>query len=102
MKNEEIKNEYEKETGKLIIETLNERNLSPINMKGILVHSHGPFVWGETANDAVHNAVVLEELAKMAAHTETLNVHVKKMQDELLDKHFLRKHGENAYYGQKK
>ena len=102
MKIEEIKNEYEKETGKLIIETLNERNLSPINMKGILVHSHGPFVWGETANDAVHNAVVLEELAKMAAHTETLNVHVKKMQDELLDKHFLRKHGENAYYGQKK
>ena len=102
MKIEKIKNEYEKETGKLIIETLNERNLSPINMKGILVHSHGPFVWGETANDAVHNAVVLEELAKMAAHTETLNVHVKKMQDELLDKHFFRKHGENAYYGQKK
>ena len=102
MKIEEIKSEYEKETGKLIIETLNERNLSPSNMKGILVHSHGPFVWGETADDAVHNAVVLEELAKMAAHTETLNTHVKKMQDELLDKHFLRKHGENAYYGQKK
>ena len=102
MKIEEIKSEYEKETGKLIIETLKDRNISPDNMKGILVQSHGPFVWGDNPDDAVHNAVVLEELAKMAANTEMLNTHVKKMQDELLDKHFLRKHGKDAYYGQKK
>ena len=67
---------------------------------GVLVNSHGPFSWGKNAKEAVHNSVVLEEVAKMAMFTEQLNKDVKQMQQELLDKHFLRKHGENAYYGQ--
>ena len=67
----------------------------------VLVRSHGPFAWGKDPGDAVHNAVVLEELAFMAFHTEALNPAVRPMQQELLDKHYLRKHGKNAYYGQK-
>lgn len=98
---EEIKGEYEKETGKVIIETFKNRNISADDIPAVLVNSHGPFAWGKDPMDSVHNAVVLEELAQMAFQTESLNKEVSKMQEELLNKHFLRKHGANAYYGQK-
>lgn len=96
---QEIAGEYEKETGSVIIETFKEKSADDI--PAVLVYSHGPFTWGTDPENAVHNAVVLEELAFMAAQTETLHPNVTKMQQELLDKHYLRKHGKNAYYGQK-
>ena len=96
---EEIGGAYERETGSVIIETFEGRN--PDDIPAVLVHSHGPFTWGTDAHNAVHNAVVLEELAFMAFHTMQLNPGIAPMQRELLDKHYLRKHGENAYYGQK-
>ena len=99
---EEIAGEYEKETGTVIIETFEKRNINPKFVPAVIVNSHGPFTWGKNAAEAVYNSVVLEELAKMATFTEQVNKDVKPMQQELLDKHFLRKHGENAYYGQKK
>jgi len=102
MTSEEIAGEYEKETGTVIIETFEKRNINPKFVPAVIVHSHGPFTWGKDAAEAVHNSIVLEELAKMAMFTEQVNKDVKPMQQELLDKHFLRKHGENAYYGQKK
>ncbi len=102
MTNEEIKGEYELETGKVIVETFRERNIDGNFMPAVLVASHGPFAWGKNAMDAVHNSVVLEELAVMAMNTEMINPDILNMQSELLDKHFLRKHGPNAYYGQKK
>ena len=95
---EEIAGEYEKETGNVIIETF--RKINENDIPAVLVNSHGPFAWGTDPMNAVHNAVVLEELAFMALHTEMLNPDVSKMQQELLDKHYLRKHGKNAYYGQ--
>ncbi|MEE1066357.1 MAG: L-ribulose-5-phosphate 4-epimerase [Acutalibacteraceae bacterium] len=97
---EEIGGEYEKETGNVIIETF--KGIDENTIPAVLVNSHGPFTWGTDPENAVHNAVVLEELAFMALHTEVLNPDVKVMQQELLDKHFLRKHGKNAYYGQDK
>lgn len=98
---EEIGGEYEKETGKVIVETFVGKN--PDDIPAVLVKSHGPFTWGKDCLEAVHNSVVLEELAMMAWHTEnTCGVQMQPMQQELLDKHFLRKHGANAYYGQKK
>ena len=96
---EEIRGEYEKETGNVIIETFEGKSVDDI--PAVLVHSHGPFIWGTDPHNAVHNAVVLEELAFMAFHTEALNPGTSPMQQELLDKHFLRKHGKHAYYGQK-
>ena len=93
----EIAGEYEKETGTVILETIGE---NAADIPAVLVHSHGPFAWGKTAADAVHSAVVLEEVAFMAWHTMMLNPTHGVMQQELLDKHFLRKHGKNAYYGQ--
>jgi L-ribulose-5-phosphate 4-epimerase len=95
---EEIQAEYEKETGTLIIETFQGKN--PDAVPGVLVQSHGPFTWGTDAMDAVHNAVVLEELAFINLHTLMLTPDIQPMQQELLDKHYLRKHGANAYYGQ--
>jgi len=95
---EEIGGEYEKETGNVIIETFEGK--SPDDIPAVLVHSHGPFSWGTDPHNAVHNAVVLEELAFMAFHTERINPGKETMQQELLDKHYLRKHGKNAYYGQ--
>ena len=95
---EEIAGRYEYETGKVIIETFEGR--SPDEIPAVLVHSHGPFAWGKDPMNAVHNAVVLEELAFMAYHTQMLNPGICPMQQELLDKHYLRKHGRNAYYGQ--
>lgn len=99
MIDEEIKSEYEENTGKVIAE--NFRNISPDDVPAVLVKSHGPFTWGKDCMEAVHNAVVLEETAMMAFNTLTLNKEIAPMQKTMLDKHFLRKHGANAYYGQK-
>jgi L-ribulose-5-phosphate 4-epimerase len=96
----EIEGEYEKETGLVIKETFQEKN--PDSIPAVLVHSHGPFAWGTDSMDAVHNAVVLEEVAFMNFHTVMLETGIPPMQQELLDKHYLRKHGTNAYYGQTK
>ena len=95
---EEIGGEYEKETGKVIIETF--KGLDPSAVPGVLVYSHGPFTWGKDPMEAVHNAVVLEEVAFMDWHAMMLEPGQGPMQQELLDKHYLRKHGKNAYYGQ--
>ena len=96
----EVDNAYEQETGNVIIETFEKQGLDPVAMPGVLVAKHAPFAWGRNANEAVHNAVVLEEVAKMALHTFQLNRYVGSMDQFLLDKHYLRKHGANAYYGQ--
>ena len=95
---EEIAGAYELETGHVIVETFAGK--SPDDIPAVLVHSHGPFAWGTDPRNAVHNAVVLEELAFMAFHTEALAPGKEPMQQALLDKHYLRKHGKNAYYGQ--
>ena len=97
---QEIAGEYEKETGNVIIETFKERNIDAAQVPAVLVASHGPFAWGKDAMNAVHNAVVLEEVAFMALNAMQLNPGLGAMQQELLDKHYLRKHGANAYYGQ--
>ena len=95
---EEIKNGYELNTGLVIAEALNGQD--PLHLPAAIVYSHGPFVWGETAAKAVYNAVILEEIARMAAITVSISP-AGDIDQELLDKHFLRKHGKNAYYGQK-
>ena len=97
---EEIGGAYERETGNVIVETFRLRNLDPMQVPAALVYSHGPFAWGKDAQDAVHQAVVLEECAFMAFHARMLNPGLGPMQQELLDKHYLRKHGAGAYYGQ--
>lgn len=94
---EEIQGEYEKETGKVIVETFSKIN--PNDIPAVLVHSHGPFTWGKNAAKSVENAIVLEETAMMAWNTLYLNPKAQ-LQQALLDKHYLRKHGSNAYYGQ--
>lgn len=94
----EIGGEYEKETGTVIIEAF--RSIDPMTIPAVLVKSHGPFTWGKDASEAVHNAVVLEEAAFMNYHALSLNPQAGRIQQELLDRHYLRKHGENAYYGQ--
>jgi L-ribulose-5-phosphate 4-epimerase len=98
----EIKGSYELETGRVIVETF--VNLDPYQIPAVLVKNHGPFIWGKDVTDAVHNAVVLENLAKMAYYTESISLGGKSepMPQFLLDKHYLRKHGVNAYYGQNK
>ncbi|MDE1549575.1 L-ribulose-5-phosphate 4-epimerase [Jeotgalibaca caeni] len=98
----EIEQDYEKNTGTVIIETFAERSIQPEQVPGVLVNDHGPFTWGTSAKNAVHNAVVLEQVAEMTYHTLQLNPHGITMDQALLDKHYLRKHGKNAYYGQKK
>ena len=101
MSEAEIRSDYELNTGKVIVETFETQQLDAAQMPGVLVQSHGPFTWGESPGDAVHNAVVLEELAEMAWKTRLINSEVSSMQQTLLDKHYLRKHGPGAYYGQK-
>ena len=96
----EIAGEYELETGHVIIETFQSRGIDPAQVPAVLVCSHGPFAWGTDALNAVHNAVVLEEVAFMAFHAMALTPGLPPVQQELLDKHYLRKHGANAYYGQ--
>ena len=98
MTDAEVAGEYEKETGKVIIETFKDRD--PAAVPAVLVFSHGPFAWGIDPMNAVHNAVVLEEIAFMDWHAMVLNPLCGPMQQTLLDKHYLRKHGKNAYYGQ--
>lgn len=95
---EEISGNYEEETGNVIIETLKDKN--PLEIPSIVVKNHGPFSWGDSPESAVYNAVVLEKVAEMAYRTMTLNNNVKRVEQYLLDKHYLRKHGSNAYYGQ--
>lgn len=95
----EIAGEYEKETGKVIVETF--KDVPALEVPAVLVREHGPFTWGRTPSDAVYHSVVLEEVSKMAFHTALLAQDMASMQQALLDKHFLRKHGKNAYYGQK-
>jgi len=97
---DEINGKYEYETGKVIIETLNERKFKPLEMPGIIVFNHGPFTWGKSSKEAVHNAKVLEEVAKMSYRAEKINDSIKAIDEALLNKHYLRKHGKNAYYGQ--
>ena len=99
---EEIAGQYELETGNVIIETFKQRNIDPAQVPAVLVHSHGPFTWGTDPFNAVHNAVVLEEVAFMDFHAMALTPNLPPMQQELLDKHYLRKHGPGAYYGQDK
>ncbi|MCS7337301.1 MAG: L-ribulose-5-phosphate 4-epimerase [Verrucomicrobiae bacterium] len=99
MKPREIKTDYELNTGRVIVERF--RRLDPMSVPGVLVASHGPFTWGPTVEKAVENAVVLEQVARLALETLRLNPRVRPMQRALLDKHFLRKHGPGAYYGQK-
>ncbi|MBG0523699.1 L-ribulose-5-phosphate 4-epimerase [Enterobacter cloacae] len=95
----EVEGEYELNTGKVIIETLGESE--PLHMPGIVVYQHGPFAWGKDAHDAVHNAVVMEEVARMAWIACDINPQLQGIDDYLMNKHFMRKHGPNAYYGQK-
>ena len=97
----EIKINYEANTGDVIVETFEKAKYNPLQHPAVLVASHGPFTWGKDVRDAVHNAAVLEFIARL--NSETLRIHpkIKPMQQTLLDKHFLRKHGPDAYYGQK-
>lgn len=99
MTDDEINGDYEVETGNVIVETMQQSD--PSAMPGVLVHSHAPFCWGKDAIQAVHNAVVLEEVAKLAYRSVSLNASIDSMQQSLLDKHYLRKHGVHAYYGQR-
>ncbi|NLM37492.1 MAG: L-ribulose-5-phosphate 4-epimerase [Firmicutes bacterium] len=94
----EIKGDYELNTGKVIVERFSKLNY--LDYPGVLVASHGPFTWGKDPATAVHNSVVLEEIAKIAFHTIVLNGKVQAISQDLLDKHYLRKHGAGAYYGQ--
>ena len=98
LERKEVEQEYEKNTGEVIVETL--ENKDPIAIPGVIVHQHGPFTWGKEINDAVYNAVVLEEIAKMAYRTTNLSSGILPIDDYLLNKHYKRKHGEDAYYGQ--
>ena len=95
---EEVQDAYEKNTGLVIIETF--KGMNPMHVPGVLCKNHGPFTWGKDAAEAVHNSVVLEEIAKMNLMTEQLNANMVPAPEYLQDKHFLRKHGPNAYYGQ--
>ncbi len=99
MTQEEISLAYEANTGAVIVETF--KNLNPNFIPGVLVKNHAPFTWGKDAGEAVHNSVVLEEIAMMAIQCKSMNPLIKPMPQTLLDKHFLRKHGSGAYYGQK-
>lgn len=98
----EIDEAYELNTGILIVDHFRENNIDPEAMPVVLCKNHGPFAWGTDAHNAVHNAVVLEEVAKMAARCEMINPQVQPAPQELQDKHYFRKHGANAYYGQSK
>jgi len=99
MTEKEIRRDYETETGNVIVECFRKQNIDPLHVPGVLVSNHGPFSWGKDAADAVHNAVVLEEVAKMAFLTHSLNPQLPT-NSALAEKHFMRKHGPKAYYGQ--
>ena len=99
---DEIEEAYETNTGMLIVNEFNARELDPVAVPAVLCKNHGPFAWGKDAHEAVHNSVVLEEVAKMAYRAETINPRIQPAPQELQDKHYYRKHGANAYYGQGK
>ena len=96
----EVENDYETNTGKVIIETIETRDYNPFSIPGIVVKNHGPFAWGTSPSNAVYNAVVMEKIAEMDIKTLSLNPN-SEMKQYILDKHYMRKHGPNAYYGQK-
>ena len=98
----EIDRGYEEETGNAIVETFRERGIKPMEVPGVLLHGHGPFTWAKEAKGAVLNAVVLDEVCKTNLFARQLNAFAEELPQRILDKHYLRKHGENAYYGQKK
>ena len=98
----EIDRGYEQETGNAIVETFRERGIKPMEVPGVLLHGHGPFTWAKDAKGAVLNAVVLDEVCKTNLFARQLNAFAEELPQRILDKHYLRKHGENAYYGQKK
>lgn len=100
LSDEELKSAYEHNTGVVIEECFNEQAIDPLSVPAVLVAGHGPFTWGKSAIDAVHNAKVLEQCCKMAARAERLNPEMQAIEQSLLDKHYLRKHGKDAYYGQ--
>ena len=97
----ELEEDYEKNTGKVIIETFQNRNIDPVAVPAVICHSHGPFTWGKDAAQAVYHAVVLEEVAKMALFTRQIDPAAAPAPQSMQDKHYLRKHGPNAYYGQR-
>ena len=99
---EELDEDYELNTGKIIVETFTERGIDPKAVPGVICFSHGPFTWGKDAAQAVYHAVVLEEVAKMAIYTRQVRPEALPAPQRILDKHYLRKHGPGAYYGQKK
>ena len=99
---EEVNSDYEFNTGKVIIETFNNRKLDPVAVPGVICRNHGPFTWGKDAAQAVYHAVVLEEVAKMAMYTITIDPDTPEAPQYIFDKHYLRKHGPGAYYGQGK
>ena len=101
MTEEEVKGDYELETGNVIVNCIEKRKVNPVHTPGVLVKNHGPFAWGKDADNAVYNAVVMEQVAKMAFVSFCVNPHTT-MNPLLVEKHFSRKHGPNAYYGQKK
>lgn len=96
----EVRNDYEENTGNVIIETFLDRKIKPEEVPGVLVSGHGPFTWGETPLKAVENSLILDEVCLMAKETELINQRISSIPSYLLDKHYLRKHGKNAYYGQ--
>lgn len=96
----EVATAYEEETGNVIVETFRNRQLDPLACPAVVVYGHGPFTWGESVEKALQNSIVLDEVADMALGTELLNQRIEPIDDYLLDKHYLRKHGEYAYYGQ--
>lgn len=98
---EEVEEDYERNTGKVIIETFTGRGLDPKAVPGVICRNHGPFTWGKDAAQAVYHAVVLEEVAKMAMYTITIDPNTPSAPQHVQDKHYMRKHGPNAYYGQK-
>ena len=99
---DEIHGAYELETGRVIVETFRNREIDPAAVPGVLVNGHGPFTWGKDAMNAVHNTIVLEEIAAMAMSSLVITPGLHAIDQELLDKHYLRKHGTGAYYGQKR
>ena len=98
---EEVNEDYELNTGKVIVETFTKLNLDPVAVPAVICRNHGPFTWGKDAAQAVYHAVVLEEVAKMAMYTVTIDANAGEAPQYVQDKHYLRKHGANAYYGQK-
>ena len=99
---QEVEEGYERNTGRVIIETLDGRGINPVHVPGVICANHGPFAWGKDAAQAVYHAVVLEEVAKMAIYTRIIAPDAAPAPRHVQDKHFMRKHGPNAYYGQKK